>query len=77
MIAHLDAAAGIECEGETLPALSNADVFAFRVAALLKTGTGGIDWAGLPLVADWLGIDDLDGLMHRLETIVTHRPKTD
>jgi len=29
------------------------------------------------LVADWLGIDDLDGLMHRLETIVTHRPKTD
>lgn len=60
-----------------LPELSNADVFAFRIAALLKTGTGGIDWAGLPIIAGWLGISDLDGLMRRLETIVTHRPTTD
>lgn len=37
-------------------------------------GHGGIDWAGLPLVVQWLGVRDLDGLIHRLLVIKTHRP---
>ncbi len=39
---------------------------------LLKTGTGGLDWAGLPLVAGLLGITDIDGLFDRLTVILTH-----
>ena len=41
---------------------------------LLATGTGGLDWAGLPAVAEWLGVTDLDGLLTRLEVIKMHRP---
>lgn len=41
---------------------------------LLANGMGGLDWAGLPLVASWLGVTDLDGLLARLEVIKLHRP---
>lgn len=34
---------------------------------------GGIDWAGLPLVVEHLGIDDVEGLLHRLLTIKLHK----
>lgn len=37
---------------------------------------GGIDWAGLPLVCGWLGVDDPDGLMQRLALIKAHRKET-
>jgi hypothetical protein len=30
---------------------------------------GGLDWAGLPIVADILGIEDVDGLIRDLITI--------
>jgi len=50
---------------------------AFKVINLLKTGTGGINWAGLPLVAGWLGITDLDGLLDRIATIVLYKPSTE
>lgn len=40
---------------------------------MVANGMGGIDWAGLPAVAAWLGIDDIDGLMHRLSVIKTHK----
>lgn len=36
-----------------------------------------MDWSGLPLVAAWLGVDDIDGLLHRLIVIKTHRPDRD
>lgn len=42
---------------------------------LLKTGAGGLDWAGLPLVAGLLGITDVDGLFERITVIITHRPE--
>jgi len=48
---------------------------AFKVVSLLKTGTGGINWAGLPLVAGWLGIEDLDGLLDRIAVIALYKPK--
>jgi hypothetical protein len=35
---------------------------------------GGIDWAGLPAVCAWLGIEDIDGLLLRLAVIKLHKP---
>lgn len=35
----------------------------------LHNGQGGIDWAGLPLIAAWLGVADIDGLLHRMVLI--------
>ncbi|MBP7423854.1 MAG: hypothetical protein KA806_10515, partial [Sulfuritalea sp.] len=76
LTAHLDAAAGVEYDGETLPALSDAEHLAFKVASLLKTGTGGLNWAGLPLIAGWLGCTDPDGLLERLAVIALYqKPK--
>lgn len=44
---------------------------ALNAAQMLATDAGGIDWAGLPLVAEYLGVTDVDGLMHGLQTIRT------
>lgn len=41
---------------------------------MLERG-GGIDWAGLPIVVDLLGISDIDGLILRLQTIKAHQRK--
>jgi hypothetical protein len=38
---------------------------------------GGIDWSGLPLVCDWLGVDDVDDLMYRLGVIKAYKPPKD
>lgn len=43
----------------------------------LHNGQGGIDWAGLPIVAAWLGVRDVEGLMQRLVLIKSHRPDED
>jgi hypothetical protein len=55
-----------------LPELGDSDVEALKVVSLLKTGSGGMDWSGLPLVAGWMGITDLDGLLERLAVILQH-----
>ena len=47
---------------------------AFKAHTLLANGMGGHDWAGLPVVCAWLGITDIDGLLHRLLIIKTHKP---
>ena len=39
---------------------------------MLANGMGGLDWAGLPIVAAVLGVDDLEMFMHRLFVIKTH-----
>lgn len=41
---------------------------------MVSNGSGGIDWSGLPLVCSLLGVQDIDGLIHRLTVIKTHRP---
>lgn len=41
---------------------------------MLGNGMGGLDWSGLPYAAAWLGVQDVDGLMHRLMIIKCHRP---
>lgn len=35
---------------------------------------GGLDWAGLPVVVELLGVDDIEALLLRLATIKHHRP---
>lgn len=40
---------------------------------MLGNGMGGIDWAGFPLVCEWLGVVDVDSLMHRIGIIKAHR----
>lgn len=40
----------------------------------LANGMGGLDWAGLPLVCAWMGVEDVDGLVQRLLVIKTHKP---
>ena len=40
--------------------------------SLLKNGQGGVDWAGLPMIAAWLGITDIDGLLERMAVILQH-----
>ncbi len=61
-------------EGEDPPAATEDDRLAIQVFNALSNGMGGMDWAGLPVMCEWLGIQDVDGLMLRLTTIKTHRP---
>lgn len=44
------------------------------MARLLANGQGGFDWAGLPLLVGWLGIEDVEGLMTRLAVMKLHKP---
>ena len=67
-------AGGVEVEGATAPEASPGDVTAIRLWNLLATGSGGIDFAGLELAAEWLGVTDIDGLLTRLAVIRTHKP---
>ena len=38
---------------------------------------GGLNWQALPLICGWLGVQDVEGLMHRLAQIKTHRKATE
>lgn len=35
---------------------------------------GGIDWSGLGVVVAYLGVRDVEALIHRMSVIKTHRP---
>lgn len=35
---------------------------------------GGLDWAGLPVVVELLGVEDIEALLLRLATIKHHSP---
>jgi hypothetical protein len=50
------------------------DDIAIRAWNALATGQGGFDWSGLPLVAELLGVTDLELLLERLVIIKNHRP---
>jgi len=54
--------------------LSHANGLAIKAWNLLANGMGGLDWAGLPLVVDLLGIEDIEALVDALLVIKTHRP---
>lgn len=67
-------AGGIEYEGDMAPVWTDDDHQAIRVWNLLERN-GGIDWAGLPIVVELLGISDVDGLVTRLQAIKSHTRK--
>lgn len=73
--AAADRAAGIQYEGEHPPQPSHEDGIAMRAWALLANPAGGLEWAGLPLVCEWLGVQDVDGLLWRLGVIKDARRK--
>lgn len=56
------------------PQADDGDRIAIRAFNLLANGTGGIDWAGLPVVVELLGVEDIEDLLHRLEVIRMHKP---
>ena len=64
----------MEWEGEDKPQPSAHDALALEAWALLGNGMGGIDWAGLPLVAALLGVSDVERLVHALRVLRTHQP---
>lgn len=70
----MDAAAGIQYEGEDPPEATPDDAVALRVLRMLSNGMGGIDWAGLPLACAIHSVDDVEMLVHRLVAAKNHRP---
>ena len=64
----------MQFEGETPPDPNPAHFLALRAWRLLSNGMGGLDWAGLPIVAASLGIDDPQKLIDRLLVIRSYRP---
>lgn len=41
---------------------------------LLSNGMGGMDWAGLPLVCEMLGVTDAEALIGRMQVIRNYKP---
>lgn len=50
------------------------DNLAIRAWNMLADSMGGINLSGLFAVAEWLGIEDTDGLLDRLYVIKLHKP---
>lgn len=50
----------------TIDPLSAANGLALAAYNLLANGMGGIDWAGLDVVVELLGIDDVEALIEAL-----------
>lgn len=48
-------------------------MLAIRIFNGLSNGMGGLDWAGLPLLCAYHRVSDVEGLVHRLLVIKTHR----
>lgn len=77
LTALLDAAAGVEYEGEAAPRPDVADRLALKVWNFLATGMGGIEWARLDLACAYYGVEDVEGLIARLLVIKAHKaPET-
>lgn len=68
---------GIQYEGEEAPEATPQDLLALRAWRLLGNGMGGIDWAGLPIVAELLGVTDPERLIEQLLVIRAHKPPQD
>lgn len=43
----------------------------------IENGFGGLDWKGFEFVTEMLGIEDLEGLTHRLLVIKQFRPESE
>lgn len=60
-----------------MPDYTPEDDMAITAFNFLANGSGGVDWAGFELVVGMLGIEDIEGLVHRLLIIKTHKPPDD
>lgn len=73
-----DGAAGYQVlGGQQAAPLTLDNAAAIRAWNLLANGMGGLDWAGLPVVAAVLGIADIESLVDALGVIKAHRPGAD
>lgn len=72
-MALLDAAEGVEYEGEDQPQATEHDQTAFLLYRLMANGMGGVDWSGLPFLCGWLGLQDVEAVMQRLVMIRMYR----
>jgi hypothetical protein len=73
-MALLDASAGIQYVDEA-PELATAwSMVVFDAWAHLSNGSGGIDFAGMPVVVEMLGIADPARLLDSIRVIREHRP---
>jgi hypothetical protein len=75
-MALLDTQDGVRWDGPDAPVQTPDDALAIHVHNHLSNGMGGIDWAGLPLVVELLGVIDIEMLLHRLLVIRSHTPDT-
>ena len=41
---------------------------------MLRNGSGGINWSGLPFLCSWLDVRDPDMLCRRLRVLLLHTP---
>lgn len=60
-------------EGAEEPLATDDETMALTVFNIIKNGHGGLDFAGLPLVCEWLGVNDVAALLQRLVVIKTWR----
>jgi hypothetical protein len=74
LTALLDAQAGIEYEGEDPPTAGADDGLAITIWNMTANGMGGMDWSGFPLMCEWLGVQDVEAVLHRLLIIKSHKP---
>ena len=56
------------------PEFRSEDYIALSIYNALCDGMGGINWAGLELWVEKLGVTDVDGLLDRLVVIRMHEP---
>lgn len=71
LIALLEAG---QYEGEASPEQNPEHTLVIQAWNMVSDGTGSVDWAGVPIVAAMLGIEDLETFIRRLMTIKHHRP---
>jgi hypothetical protein len=63
--------------GTELAPLQDSNALAIGVWNALTNGMGGIDWSGLPLQVELLGIDDVETLCEALVNIKLYRMRRD
>ena len=59
----------------SLHAITDADNTAISIYNACASGMGGMDWAGVELLAALYQVEDVEGLLERLVVIKAHTPK--
>ncbi len=64
-------------EGDELPPFTEDMHLACQAFAFLANGQGAIDWSGLGVVIELLGVQDVEQLLWHILTIKTHKSPDD